>query len=88
MQMRLIAGRDLQRPAIHLDEILPGEPVANGRHNSAAGHQEGPSVGMDIGAPPGRIEGQMRELRQGLASGIAAANTRPTQFIKSIIYRL
>ena len=52
--MGLVAGGDLQGGGIDLDEALRLEARAPGRDHVGAGPQEGPPVGMDMGAPPGR----------------------------------
>jgi hypothetical protein len=53
MQMRLVAGRDLQRRRIDLDEILAREIAAQRRLDAVAADQERTAVGMDVRRPPG-----------------------------------
>ena len=53
MQMRLVAGRDLQRAAIHLDEAAVRKPVADGGHDAVPRQEEGAAVGMAAGIEPG-----------------------------------
>src|SRR5262249_10184434 len=78
MEVSLVAGRDLERPAVGLDEALLREPGPDRGHDAPALHEERPPVGMDFGTPPGQIRGQVSELRRGLAYDGAAANTPPT----------
>jgi len=54
VQMRLVAGADLQRCRVHLDEILLCQPAADSRLNAVAGHQQWSAIGVKPGGPPGR----------------------------------
>src|ERR1700687_5401184 len=51
MQMGLVAGRDLQRSGLHLDEIALTEPSPYGCGNPPPRQQHGPAVGMGVGVP-------------------------------------
>ncbi len=53
MQMRLVAGRDLKRRRLHLNEIALGKPEPECGHQPVATHKKGPPVGMDMRLPPG-----------------------------------
>ncbi|MNU76313.1 hypothetical protein D3C71_658640 [compost metagenome] len=53
MEMRLVAGRYLQRRRIDLDEITRGEESSQRRLHPVAANQEGPAVGMAVLGPPG-----------------------------------
>jgi hypothetical protein len=52
MKMRLVAGRDLQRRGLDLDEIARLEPAAERREHARARQEKGPSVGVPGGVPP------------------------------------
>ncbi len=54
MQVRLVAGRNLQDPGVHLGEVPGREECPQGGHDPPARRQERPPVGMDMGCPPGR----------------------------------
>ena len=58
VQMNLIAWRDLQRPGIDLDKILPGKPSAQRGHDPAPGQEDRPAVGMNVRGPKGRGTGR------------------------------
>jgi hypothetical protein len=58
MEMRLVAGRDLQGSRIHLHELAPGEEASQRRLNPVARQQERAAVGMDMRRPPGRGGGR------------------------------
>lgn len=53
MQMRLVAGRDLQHRRIHLDKILAREKPAQRRLDRITSDQERTAVGMHGRGPPG-----------------------------------
>ena len=54
VQMRFVAGRDLQGAGLHLDEAVSGKPGPQGRYDPAARQKEGPAIGVDMGCPDGR----------------------------------
>ena len=53
-EMRLVAGRDLQRGGFDLDKIALGKPRAKTREDAVAGEQQRPAIRMEAGMPPGR----------------------------------
>ena len=53
VQMRLVAGRDLQRRRFDLDEVARGEKSPHGRQDAVASDEKRPPVGVDVRRPPG-----------------------------------
>ena len=83
VQVRLVAGRDLQDGGIDLDEALAVEPAPQRRLNCAARQQERPPVGMDVRMPPGASRGAIGGRRWharscSLALPEKACRKRPT----------
>ena len=54
VQMGLVAGRDLQRRGLDLEEAAAAKPVPQRRQDAPARQQERPPVGVDVAVPPGR----------------------------------
>ncbi len=54
VQMRLVAGGDLERGGLDLDEVRRREEAAQGGLDAVAADQEAAPIGMDVGRPPGR----------------------------------
>ena len=52
MEMGLVAGRNRERCAVHLEEVTRGEPLADPRHDAIPGQQKGPAVGVAGGVEP------------------------------------
>ncbi len=61
VQVRLGAGRDLQRRRLHLHEVPGLEPGADGSQDAAPRQQERPAVAVVFGAPPGGCGGTGHE---------------------------
>jgi hypothetical protein len=53
VQVRLVAGGDLQGGGLHLDEVLRLEPAAQGRLDAVARQQARATLGVAVGSPPG-----------------------------------
>jgi len=65
--MNLVAGRDLQRSGLDLDEIVCGKIGTQTRHDPAPRQQGRPAVGMDVGRPKRRKT--TRIVRHNLVRG-------------------
>ncbi len=76
VQVRLIAGRDLQRRRLDFDKTFALQPIAQRTGDAVAGDQEGAAVGVAVLGPPGgrRIGG--RQTRNSKRCG-RAATLRP-----------
>ena len=54
MEMRLVAGRHLQRRRIDLDEVVAREETPQSRLDGVTANEKRPPVRMDIAGPPRR----------------------------------
>jgi hypothetical protein len=52
MEMRFVAGRDLEGRRIDLDEIIGGKESAQRRLDPVARQKKGPAVRMNMRSPP------------------------------------
>jgi len=54
VQVRLVAGRDLQDRGLGLDEVAGGEPSQERRRDARTRQQKRPPVGINVARPPWR----------------------------------
>ena len=66
MQMCLVAGRNLQRCRLHLEEIASGKPCPHSGGNPPPRQQIGPAGGMPAGQPERRGFAQRLPQQNGL----------------------